>query len=273
MYTAWISPEERCAIVRALRLEHPPAMPDFNSPIVPMPRESGSRHRLVANEQNALVFKGSSFSLTVAHLGTSDLARIERELVAKVAQAPAFFQDTALVLDFQAIDGQPLNLSALLDTLRTHGTHPLGVRHGDVSQQTEARALGLAIFPAMRKEEPRPASPEPRIKPRIWSQPVRSGQQVYAAGGDLILLSMVNSGAEVLADGNIHCYAPLRGRALAGAKGDVDARIFTSCLEAELLTIAGFYRVVEDVKDLPPEVRGKPAQIYLSGERVVIESI
>ncbi|CAK0766225.1 putative septum site-determining protein MinC [Gammaproteobacteria bacterium] len=260
--------------MRALRLERPLAMSDPNSPVIPILREGVGRHRLgTATEQSALVFKGSSFSLMVAHLATPDLERVERELVAKTAQAPTFFQDTAIVLDLQAIDGQPLELKALLDLLRAHGTHPLGVRHGDVFQQTEARALGLVLFPALRKDESRPPPQEPRAKPRIWSQPVRSGQQVYAAGGDLILLGMVNSGAEVLADGNIHCYAPLRGRALAGVKGDVEARIFTYCLEAELLTIAGFYRVVEDVKDLPREVRGKPAQIYLSGERVMIESI
>ncbi|CAK0773280.1 septum site-determining protein MinC [Gammaproteobacteria bacterium] len=131
-------------------------------------------------------------------------------MTAKVAQAPAFFQDTAVVLDLQAIDGQPLDLRALLDTLRSHGTHPLGIRHGDVFQQTEARALGLAIFPAVRKDESRPPPSESRAKPKLWTQPVRSGQQVYAPGGDLIILGMVNAGAEVLADGNIHCYASLR---------------------------------------------------------------
>ena len=166
-----------------------------------------------------------------------------------------------------------MNLRALLDTLRDHGIHPLGIRYGGALQQTEARSLGLAIFPASRKDESRTVAQGLRGKPKLMTQPVRSGQQVYAAGGDLILLGMVNAGAEVLADGNIHCYAPLRGRAIAGVKGDTEARIFTSCLEAELLSVAGCYRVVEDVKDLPPEVRSKPAQIYLSGERVIIEPV
>ncbi|CAK0742707.1 putative septum site-determining protein MinC [Gammaproteobacteria bacterium] len=249
-------------------------MPDFSSPTIPILIEGSSRHRLpIVADQTALTFKGSSFTLTVAHLTTPDLDRIKKELKTKTAQAPAFFQDTAVVLDLQAIDGQALDLKTLLDILRNNGTHPLGVRHADVFQQTEARALGLAIFPPTRKDEPRTSSPEMRIKPKLWIQPVRSGQQVYAAGGDLIVLGMVNSGAEVLADGNIHCYAPLRGRALAGVKGDSEARIFTYCLEAELLSVAGFYRVVESVKELPADVRAKPAQIYLSGERVMIEAV
>jgi septum site-determining protein MinC len=249
-------------------------MPD-TPPVIPILLEGlGRQQRLpLVAEQTALTFKSSSFSLTVAHLTTTDIGRIKRELTAKTAQAPAFFQDTSIILDLQAIDGQSLELQELLDTLRAHGTNPLGVRHADVFQQTEARALGLAIFPPIRKDESRPPQPDPRVKPKLWAQPVRSGQQVYAPGGDLIILGMVNSGAEVLADGHIHCYAPLRGRALAGVKGDTEARIFTYCLEAELLSVAGFYRVVENVKELPAEVRAKPAQIYLSGERVMIESV
>jgi septum site-determining protein MinC len=250
-------------------------MSDTNTSGIPTHPEGIGRHRLpIVVEQTALTFKGSSFTLTVVHLTTSDLNRIKTELTTKATQAPAFFQDTSVVLDFQAINEQPIDIKGLLAILRANGTHPLGVRHADVFQQTEARALGLAIFPPTRKDESRPPQPEPRvIKPKLWTQPVRSGQQVYAAGGDLVVLGMVNSGAEVLADGHIHCYAPLRGRALAGVKGDVEARIFTYCLEAELLSVAGFYRVIENVKELPSDVRSKPAQISLSGERVIIEAV
>ncbi len=236
--------------------------------------DSGGGRLSVSLEQPGLSFKGSSFSLTVVHLNTSDLEQIDRELASKVAQAPAFFQDTALVLDLHGIEGQTLDLPRLVNILRAHGTQPVGVRHGDISQQTEARSLSLAVFPALRREEPRlTAQPGMRSKPKIWTQPVRSGQQVYAAGGDLILLGMVNAGSEVLADGNIYCYAPLRGRAMAGMKGDVEARIFATCLEAELVSIAGYYRVVEDVKDLPADVRSRSAQVCLSGERVIIEPV
>ena len=101
--------------------------------------------------------------------------------------------------------------------------------------------------------------------------PVRGGQQLYAAGTDLVLTAGVNQGAEVLADGHVHVYGPLRGRALAGARGNRDARIFTTCLEAELLSIAGTYRVIDD--SLPEGLRGKPAQVYLDGDSLKIEPL
>lgn len=247
-------------------------MPELNFSNTPILLEGENRQRLpLINEQNALVFKASSFQLTIARLASTDLTRIKTELNIKTNQAPAFFQDISVVLDLQAVDVPSLDIKSLIEIFRGHGIQILGVRHANNAQQIEARALGLAIFPIARKEETR--SNDSKIKPKIWAQPVRSGQQVYAAGTDLIVLGMVNSGAEVLADGNIHCYAPLRGRALAGVKGDNEARIFTYCLEAELLSVAGFYRVIESVKELSVEVRGKGAQIYLSGERIIIEAV
>jgi len=245
-------------------------MPESNPNLATL-TEGMSRYRLPIVAEQTLTFKMASFSLMVAHFSTADLERIKRELAAKVAQAPTFFQDTAMVLDFQAIDGQPVNLQELMEILHAHGINPIGVRHADIFQQTEARALGMVLFPPGRKDEARTS--DQRVKPKICTQPVRSGQQMYAPNGDLVVLAMVNSGAEILADGNIHCYAPLRGRALAGVKGDTDARIFTYCLEAELLSIAGFYRVIENIRELPPNVRSKPAQISLTGDRLVIEAI
>ena len=114
-----------------------------------------------------------------------------------------------------------------------------------------------------------PAAPKPAT--RIVSAPVRTGQRVFVSDGDLTLLAGVNPGAEVLAAGSIHVYGPLRGRALAGVQGDTKARIFTLCMEAELVSIAGCFRVIED--DLSPELQGKAAQIYLDGERIVIAPI
>jgi len=106
---------------------------------------------------------------------------------------------------------------------------------------------------------------------RVVSHPVRSGQRIYHQGGDLVLLAAVNAGAEVMADGNIHVYAPLRGRALAGGRGDTEARIFCMHMEAELIAIAGQYRVFEN--KVPPEMLGKPVQIFLEGEKIVIASL
>ncbi len=105
----------------------------------------------------------------------------------------------------------------------------------------------------------------------VMDKPLRSGQQVYARGADLVVLAVVSFGAEVIADGNIHVYAPLRGRAIAGARGNTDARIFTTCLEPQLVSIAGFYRTTET--ELADNVRGKPAQIRLDGEKLIIEPL
>jgi septum site-determining protein MinC len=106
----------------------------------------------------------------------------------------------------------------------------------------------------------------------VIDKPLRSGQHVYAKGRDLIVLAMVNPGAEIMADGHIHVYAPLRGKAIAGARGDEQARIFTSCLEAELLSIAGTYRTSGDAP-LPVEVAGKAAQISLQGDKLVMQAL
>ena len=116
-----------------------------------------------------------------------------------------------------------------------------------------------------------PPPTPPRRHAVVVDKPLRSGQQVYAKDADLIVLAVVSFGAEVIADGNIHVYAPLRGRALAGAHGDTSARIFTTCLEPQLVSIAGIYRTTE--KELPADVLGKPAQVWLDGDSLVIEPL
>jgi septum site-determining protein MinC len=105
----------------------------------------------------------------------------------------------------------------------------------------------------------------------VVDRPLRSGQQIYAKGSDLVILALVNHGAEVIADGSIHVYAPLRGKAIAGATGDVNARIFTTCMEPELISIAGIYQTTDP--PLPMEVRGKSAQVRLDGDTLIIEPI
>jgi septum site-determining protein MinC len=222
-----------------------------------------------------LTFKGSSITLTTAHLHTTDLAVLATTLTAKAAQAPAFFEDAPVVVDLSEVELRPLDLPGLVKVLRGHGLIPVGVRGGSERQLSAAHAVGLPLFrpgrPTRPEPEPEPAA-EPETSPtRLVTQPVRSGQQIYARGGDLVVLGAVNPGAEILADGNIHVYAPLRGRALAGVQGDAQARIYTLCLEAELLAIGGTYRVIED--DLALDVRGKPAQIYLDGESLKIQAL
>ncbi|HRM95347.1 MAG TPA: septum site-determining protein MinC, partial [Alicycliphilus sp.] len=113
--------------------------------------------------------------------------------------------------------------------------------------------------------------PAPAPGALVVDKPLRSGQQVYARGSDLVVLAMVSFGAEVIADGNIHVYAPLRGRAIAGARGDTSARIFSTCLEPQLVSVAGIYRTTET--ELPADVRGNPAQVRLDGEKLLIEPL
>ncbi|HEY1231312.1 MAG TPA: septum site-determining protein MinC, partial [Ramlibacter sp.] len=131
--------------------------------------------------------------------------------------------------------------------------------------------------PPAPAEAPSPAPqivrevPVPASGTLVIDRPLRSGQQVYARGGDVIVLDVVSFGAEVIADGHVHVYAPLRGKAIAGARGNTEARIFSTCMEAQLVAIAGIYRTSEVA--LPAEVQGKPAQIWLDEQKLLIEPI
>lgn len=225
--------------------------------------------------------KGSMLAITVLELAKNDLARLERQLSVKVAQAPNFFQNTPLVLalDKLAADSTELDLAALMALCRRHGLRTLAVRANQPEHIAAARALDIPVLPPSGARE-RPVNPsenratvqkqpekpaDPVAKPtRVVSTPVRSGQQIYAAGGDLLVLAPVSAGAELLADGNIHVYAPMRGRALAGIKGNTQARIFCKQLAAELISIAGHYKVAEDLRRDP--LWGESVHIHLSGD-------
>ncbi len=156
---------------------------------------------------------------------------------------------------------------------------PAPITRAPAPAPAPAAAAVVAAAPATSAAPPAPtptpAAPVPPTPPRrhavVVDKPLRSGQQVYAKDADLIVLAVVSFGAEVIADGNIHVYAPLRGRALAGAHGDTSARIFTTCLEPQLVSIAGIYRTTE--KELPADVLGKPAQVWLDGDSLVIEPL
>ena len=219
--------------------------------------------------------KGSMLAITVMELAHNDLERLDRQLSEKVAQAPAFFSNTPLVL---ALDKLPegegeLDLAELMAVCRKHGLRTLAIRANREADISAADALDLPVLPPSGARErlielapAKPAKPaEPEVKPtRIITTPVRGGQQVYAQGGDLIVLAPVSAGAELLADGNIHVYAPMRGRALAGIKGNLSARIFCQQMGAELLSIAGQYKVAEDLRRDP--LWGQAVHVSLSGD-------
>ena len=219
--------------------------------------------------------------------------------------SPGFFENDLLVLDFSALPGLQLcpDLQPLLQALRECQLTPTGVRGVPGPWLESVAALGLAELPAeVRRAAPGPvrdkadgqptpasaaasapagttpqgmqASAATALPTLVVDKPLRSGQKVYARGGDLVVLAMVNQGAEVVADGNIHVYAPLRGKAMAGARGNLNARIFSLCLEPELVSIAGVYRTSEN--PFPSAVAGKPAQVRLSSdgrETLIIEAL
>ena len=233
---------------------------------------------LVTQNQPPCELKGSLFTLTVVHLYQTNQEAIDRYLSEKVKQAPSFFNNAPVVIDLEALAEREtaIDFTGLHGLLRKHGMVPVGVRNGNPELQTAAVLAGLPVLPEGRSVAKKPDKTEkseaPAVKRqnKIHTQPVRSGQQVYAPEGDLILLGSISPGAEILADGNIHVYGPLRGRALAGVKGDTQARIFCQSLEAELISIAGQYRVIEQ---LDADLRHKYVQIYLSGNRLVIEPL
>jgi len=154
----------------------------------------------------------------------------------------------------------------LAQELKNRGLNPFAVQNASAELAAAATQAGLLV---LNQAAPAAAASAPT---RIIDKPLRSGQRVYAAGGDIVVLAAVNPGAEVIADGSIHVYAPLKGRALAGARGDTAARIFTTQLEAELVSIAGVYRTFESAPDAA--VAGKPAQIRLAdASQIVIEPL
>ncbi|PWV60506.1 septum site-determining protein MinC [Plasticicumulans acidivorans] len=233
--------------------------------------------------------KGSLFTLTVLRLHESDLAAIGAALDAKVAQAPGLFVHHPVVIDLDdlPVAAPPPDFAQLAAMLRQHGMVPVGVRHGSEAASSAAVAAGLALLPesrpAMRRSDVRdeesgvaaaevlPATVQPTAVAhnRIIATQVRSGQQIYAADGDLTVLGAVSAGAEVLADGSIHVYGSLKGKALAGVKGNTAARIFCHGLEAELVSVAGRYRTIEK-GDSEWE---QAVQIYLAGENLIIEPL
>lgn len=193
-----------------------------------------------------------------------------------------------------SLDEEPalvaVDLAAIVTLLREYRMQPVAVKGANAAELAAAQALGLAeapeveATPAVRevikevevvreviREVMVPGEPSGAAKTMVIDKPLRSGQQVYAKGGDLVVLALVNHGAEVIADGSIHVYAPLRGKAIAGARGDTSARIFAASMEAELIAIAGTYRTTEN--PLPDTVLGKPAQIRLEGEKLVMEPL
>ena len=223
--------------------------------------------------------KSATLGLLALLLRSSDLNVLAADLQARLGDTPDMFNFDPLLIDLTQLvrADAALDLAALVSLLRQYRMQPVALTGASPAELAQALALGLAeapqdaLIPTKTVEvEAAPVS-APAVKTMIIDKPLRSGQQVYAKGGDLVVLALVSNGAEVIADGHIHVYAPLRGKAIAGAKGDTTARIFAASMEAELIAIAGIYRTTEN--PLPAEVLGKPAQIRLDGEKLVMEAL
>ncbi len=238
-------------------------------------------------------FKGTALKIIQAQLRTADVALLHAALAELTGNSPDFFENDLAVLDFSNAESLPESADwpAIRQLLRASGLHAaatLGLPEGlaaaaeqaglptisasALSRPARAKAAEAAPPPpAVAEPTPLPAQeaapapvPEPAPRTITLDKPLRSGQRFYAKGCDLIVTAMVSAGAEVIADGNIHVYAPLRGRALAGASGDKSARIFTTSLEAELVSVAGLYRTFE--AGVPADLARQPATVSLSGD-------
>ena len=215
-----------------------------------------------------MLFKGRVMSLTVLRLNTPDTDRVIAGIEAEVARAPKLFSGLPVLID---LNRHRVDIAQVADIARNQGLVPVAVVDADDDSAASARACGLGVLQqaALDSQASRPRSDE-RPAARIVDQPVRSGQQLYARGTDLIIRAPVSAGAEVLADGSIHIYGPLRGRALAGCRGDETARIFCQSLEAELVAVAGNYLVADDIA---PEHRAQPSMVRLVDETLTIENL
>jgi septum site-determining protein MinC len=225
--------------------------------------------------------KSATLPLVALLLKSTDLALLAQELQERFGELPEFFDHDPMVIDLGPLRGDgEIDFGELVHLLKGYRVLPVGVKGGSDAQMEAALGHGLAAAgemvaraPSAPASAPTPAAPQagreeqPPAGALVIDRPLRSGQQVYARGRDLVVLAMVNAGAEVIADGHIHVYAPLRGKAIAGARGDAAARIFTLCLEPELVSIAGVYRTSE--VPWPEPLHGKPAQIRLENDKLL----
>ena len=224
-------------------------------------------------KSQAFKLKGRLYTFTTMQLLTTDSNLLALQMDAVIAKAPRLFDRAPIVLDCTSIKEDGLDLQALCQAMRERSLIPVAIQGGSPLLETLAQCQGLAVLNATSTRDKTVAKIETTVdkpvnKTKLLSTPVRSGQQIVSKGGDLIITSTVSHGAELLADGNIHVYGALRGRALAGIAGDKKARIFCQSLHAELVAIAGYYCL----SDSMPSSDG-PCQIFLKDESIQVEPL
>jgi septum site-determining protein MinC len=247
----------------------------------------------ITYNQSVLEFKSGTFSVPVLVLSSNDLKLIDEQLQAKIQLAPEFFKNSPLVLDLHELNKKneiEIDIDSLVGLIRDLKLLLVGLRGGTPQQNTQVLRLGVPVYSnnsgassssaeakKLKTIPPDPVAEAPQetelsestSATTLITQPIRSGQRIYAAG-DLVVLAQVSAGAEIMAEGNIHVYGVLRGRALAGVRGNLEARIFCSDLQAELVSIAGTYKISED---LDKTVQSKPVQVYLQNDKLIIKDI
>ena len=236
--------------------------------------------------------KSAQWPLVALSLRSPVVEQLAHDMSQKFGEQVDFFDQDPLLIDLTGIEDQTgaLDMASVLKVLKSFKLKPLAYKGGNAAQRMAAQGVGLVLADdalwhkvsqqvvdqtATTPVKAVESAPTPQTLTHFLDKPLRSGQQFYARGGDLVVTAMVNPGAEVVADGSIHVYAPLRGKAIAGARGNSQARIFARELEAELISIAGVYRTNE--VGLPDNVRGRAAHIRLhvseQGERLLIEPL
>ncbi|KAF3982245.1 MAG: septum site-determining protein MinC [Methylococcales symbiont of Hymedesmia sp. n. MRB-2018] len=240
--------------------------------------------------KSALEFKSTSFSVPILIIFNAELVQLEHQIEQKIAQAPEFFKNSPIFIDLQTCNHQQqkVDLSALIKCLQNKKLFPIGICGGNKQQNKLAlklnipshtirensattidASLKLNTIDIEKSDKNSSSEITPSVENMLITQPIRSGQRVYAKG-DLTILSHVSAGAEVMAEGNIHVYGTLRGRALAGVQGNIDSRIFCSKLHAELVSIDGHYKINGEIDK---EISSNPAQIYLQDQKLIIKNL
>lgn len=218
--------------------------------------------------------KSNRLSLISFILKSVDYELIKAELQEQFGEKSNYFDNEPTIIDLSLIVDLHVDFKKLLEVLNEYQLHPFAVSNGSLLLQEEAKRAGLLVLApevmhsTIIEAEKVDMYMPPTSLSMMVDKPLRSGQQVYARDSDLIVTSLVSYGAEVIADGNIHIYAPLRGRAIAGAQGNVNARIFSTCFEPALYSIAGVFQTTEQ---RPAEnVWGKPVMVHLEDNTLVI---
>ncbi|QIK81423.1 septum site-determining protein MinC [Lysobacter sp. HDW10] len=232
-------------------------------------------------------------------LRTFDIEKLAQEMRDRVQRAPKLFERGAVIVDFGGLAELPTvdQAGSLIEALRREGVRPVAIAYGSHENDVLAQALGLPTLAKFRASYERageapelppapapaparsaakaPAAQPPQAESKsqeglVITHPVRSGQQVYAEHRDLTVVGMISMDAEVMADGSVHVYGPLRGRALAGARGDTTSRIFCNEFNAQLVAIAGHYIVLDEV---PDTLIGKAVQVWLENDKIQIAAL